>query len=342
MAAAPGRQTLDIEERLLTEGPRFSFVQALRLLRNHIVRASGGDVDSRALDRRVTVRPELSLSYPESDITTIEKMDEVPSRYRIEATFLGLYGAASPLPTFYTEDLLYERSDDHSIIRDFLDVLNAPLYAVYFGIWSKYRLYHGMVEHPDERLMLRLFSLLGFEGKAVRSRLDDPLGLVRYMGLFSQHPRSAAGLRSLLADRLGEPSLRIEQCVPRLADIPEDQRCRVGVSSCSLGTDAYLGAEMMDRTGKFRIRIERAGSGTLHDLLPDSPAFVDMANLVGIYNDQPLDWDMEFVIDSSEIEPARPGGGKWSRLGWNTWLGGGSGERVSVTVARAQNFPEDE
>ncbi len=184
-------------------------------------------------------------------------------------------------------------------------------------------------------MQLRLFSLLGFEGEAVRGRVGDPLGLVRYMGLFSQHPRSAAGLRSLLADRLEEPSLRIEQCVPRLAVIPDDQRCRVGVSSCRLGADAYLGAEMMDRTGKFRVRIERAGSDMLHSLLPDSPEFEDIAHLVGLYNDQPLEWDMEFVIAANEISPARPGGDRWSRLGWNTWLGGGSGEQVSVAIARA-------
>ena len=91
----------------------------------------------------------------------------------------------------------------------------------------------------------------------------------------------------------------------------------------------------MDRTGKFRIRIERSGSDTLHRLLPDGTEFADMAHLVGLYCDKPLEWDMEFVVSASEIKPARPGGTRWSRLGWNTWLGGGSGEHMTVTVARA-------
>jgi len=33
-------------------------------------------------------------------------------RFLITATFLGLYGVSSPLPTFYTEDLMDEASQD--------------------------------------------------------------------------------------------------------------------------------------------------------------------------------------------------------------------------------------
>ncbi len=325
MARKARRKTPDIKARLLGEGPRFSYVQAVRLLRYVIAHESVSPPDERQLESRLRVRPELSLSYPESDVSRVEEIPGETSRYAVEATFLGLYGAASPLPTFYTEDLLHERVDERSVTRDFLDILNNPLYTLYFRIWSKYRLLHRIVENPDGQTMERLFCLLGLGGETLRAHLPDPYGLLRYSGLTTHFPRSAEGLRALLSDRFGEPSLRIEQCVARMAVIPPDQRTVLGKSGNRLGGDALLGTEIVDRMGKFRIHLGPSGSETLHRFLPDRPDYGELTGLVRFYLDQPLDWDMEITIRGPEVQPAALGSPAWSQLGWNTWL---SSERL--------------
>ncbi|MHB9030388.1 MAG: type VI secretion system baseplate subunit TssG, partial [Candidatus Latescibacterota bacterium] len=284
--------------------------------------------------RRIRVRPELSLSYPESDITRIDTLPGDPSRFSIEATFLGLYGASSPLPTFYTEDLLHEQSDDRSATRDFLDILNSPLYIVFFKIWSKYRLFHRLVEHPDPDTLLRLFSLVGLAGETTRAQVSDAYGFLRYAGLTTLFPRSAEGLRALLSDRFEEPSLRIEQCASRAAAIPEDQRLLLGLSCNRLGENAYLGAEITDRMGKFMVAIGPAGADAFHRFLPDCPDHTEMSRLIGFYLDQPLSWDVRFTLRGGSIQPACLGGARWSQLGWNTWTFSEHpfGDTVAVTL----------
>ncbi len=324
MAGKAGKQTADIKRKLLREGPRYSFVQALRLLDSMIARESGASPDEEMFHSRLRVRPELSLTYPESDITRIERIAGDPDRYIIEATFLGLYGASSPLPTFYTEDLLEDRSADRSAGRDFLDILNEPMYALFFRAWSRFRLFHRVVERPDPDMLLRLFALAGLEGERLRSSVEDPYGFIRYAGLTTLFPRSAEGLRALLSDRLGEPGLRIEQCVLRTIPIPEGQRCALGRSGCRMGEDALLGTEIADRTGAFRVAVGPAGTETLHRFLPDGPVFREMRRMIKFAQDQPLAWDLEITLPTEEIHTAGLGTEHWSRLGWNTWVFSGN------------------
>jgi type VI secretion system protein ImpH len=335
MARKARGKTPGIKERLLREGPRFSYVQVARLLRYVITRESPAPTGERELESRLRVRPELSLSYPESDVSRVEEIPGEPSRYAIEATFLGLYGSSSPLPTFYTEDLLYEREDERSVSREFLDILNSPLYALYFRIWSKYRLLDRIVENPDAKTLERLFCLAGLSGETLHGQFPDPFGLLRFSGLTTHFPRSADGLRSMLSDRFGEPSLRIEQCVVRVAVIPPDQRTALGKTANRLGRDSLLGTEITDRMGKFRVHLGPAGGETLHRFLPDRPDHAEMAGLIRFYLDQPLDWDLEITLRGVDVQPACPGSPVWSQLGWNTWVFSEHvlGERVSVKIS---------
>lgn len=336
MARADRRSPPDLKTLLLEEGKRFSFVQALRLLHFLVKNEAEDAVDAHTLEKRIHCRPALSLDFPGTDITTITASGTAPETFDITATFLGLYGASSPLPTFYTEDLLHEQSDDKSITRDFLDIFNAPLYPLFFRGWGKYQLAYQIVEQADPDTIHRLFSLLGVESPLFQRRMSDPMALLRYIGLTTQSPRSAEGLRALLSDALQTPRLGIVQCVTRLASIPEDQRCRLGISGATLGHDSYLGVRITDRMGKFRVSIGAADGETLHRFLPNDVHFKKMTELIGFYLDQPLDWDLEITVAAGEIRHAGLGTDAWSRLGWNTWLfSGAPPDRESPAVFHA-------
>jgi type VI secretion system protein ImpH len=323
MAGKTGEQTADLKKRLLAEGHRFTFVQAVRFLVFLLRREEGADVDIHDIIKRIRVRPELSLSFPEADVTSIRALPGTPSRFSITTTFLGLYGAASPLPTFYTEDLLQERSQDQSVSRDFIDIFNSRIYSLYFAAWGHYRLFYKIVESRDAEALHRLYCLLGFEGGSLRDSLDDAFSLLRYIGLFSQRLRSAEGLRALLADALGEP-VEIEQAVERMAPISEDQRFYLGQRGNGLGETAYLGTEIADRMGKFRVRIGPLSAESFEKLLPGKPLFQKICSLIRYYLDQPLLWDADIVLAQEDLAVARLGEGPWSQLGFNTWVYSGS------------------
>jgi type VI secretion system protein ImpH len=321
-----------MKSTLLSQGQRFSFIQCMRLLRFYVRRACGRAVDEKELGRKIRVRPELSLNFPGTDIARIEQSDPASDRYRVTATFFGLYGASSPLPAFYTEDLLEESSEDRSITRDFFDIFNAPLYDLLFQLWGKYQLLDQIAETQDERALQRLYCLLGLENEFLRRRLKNPYRLLRCMGLATQLPRSAQGLCALIAGVLDQGDVQVLSCVERMAPIPETQRLWLGASGNTLGEDSVLGELAPDRMGKFRIRIGPCGADGLHDLLPDCEPFGEMTELIRFYLDQPLDWDLEIVLKPGEAEGIVLGRERWSRLGWNTWLVDEPPEDETVSV----------
>ncbi len=324
----------DLKTRLLDQGHEYAFFQALRLLRYQVRNEQGADADEKALSRHIRVRPELSLNFPGTDLAGIAQSASAPGRYSVTATFLGLYGASSPLPAFYTEDLLEERRNDRSIIRDFLDVINTPIYDLLFGIWRKYQLAPQIEEERDPRTMDRLYCLLGLGSGAFRNRLENPYHLLRYIGLATQLPRSAEGLRTLLADLLETADIEVIPCVERMAPVPAHQRLYLNQSGNILGENSVLGERVPDRMGQFRIRIASADGELLHRLLPDGELFEQIREMIRFYLDQPLDWDMEIILKPGEADGIILGREPWASLGWNTWLLAGpvSDEVLSVQL----------
>ena len=332
MAGADWRQTSDITEAVWKNAPAFSFVQALRLLLRLLRKQKGASLDDMELNRRLRIRPDLSLVFPGTDIVELQKRDEKPLAVQLTVSFLGLYGASSPLPTFYTEDLLREQAEDRSVTRDFLDIVHTPLYHLLFRCWSKYRLAYQIVEDANGDFIEYFFCLLGLSEQAFRCRFHSPERLLRYTGLCMQFPRSAEGLRAMLADALDLPVLEVIQCIDRLADIPQDQRLLLGVSANRLGETSVIGLQIADRTGAFRVRVGPVDGNTLHRLLPDGQAFGAMTELIIFYLDQSLVWDLELVLAPGQAHSAGLGTDKWSRLGWNTWVFSDMPPEATVSV----------
>ncbi|MFA5904085.1 MAG: type VI secretion system baseplate subunit TssG, partial [Desulfobacula sp.] len=223
----------EIMDKLFSKSSSFSFVQAIRLLLHSVPSNQTDEINkTEFLEKHIRIRPELSLRFPGTDISRIEKTGDDPLRYLITATFLGLYGTSSPLPTFYTEDLIEESKDDQSIKRDFIDILNYSIYPIFFKIWSKYRLFYKICEENDETVINMIYCLLGLEDRQLREQIHNTEKYFRYAGLTLQFPRSAEGLISVVEDCFSlKNKIRINQCVLRNVSIPKDQYSLLGISS---------------------------------------------------------------------------------------------------------------
>ncbi|MDY6951668.1 MAG: type VI secretion system baseplate subunit TssG, partial [Thermodesulfobacteriota bacterium] len=194
MAGQGGRSSLDLKLDLLKQGHAFSFFQVLRLLR--LFAPVLGEAEGAGVSRsnHIRIRPKLSLAFPPADVGSIEEVGDEAPRFLVTATLLGLYGPSSPLPTFYTEELMDEAAEDESVARDFVDIINHRLFLLLFRCWTKYRQFIHVVEERNGDYLERLFSLLGLGGETLRKDVADPHALLRYIGLFTQFPRSAVGL----------------------------------------------------------------------------------------------------------------------------------------------------
>lgn len=313
-----------LEAELLRQGHEFSFVQAMRLLRL----LAPGSPDPAAAHPTVRVRPELSLAFPAADLAGIERQGD---GYRVTARFLGLYGPASPLPTFYTEELIDEAREDSSAGRDLLDILSQRLFEFAAAGAAKYRLFFRTTEEGSADDLERLFSLAGLGQPELRRTLPEPRRWLRYAGLLGRSPRSALGLQTMVADALGVAA-KVTPCLPRRVPIPPAQRLAVGVAGSSLGIDTVVGSELDDRQGMFRLHLGPLSREQFAALLPGTPARRTLDLVVGLYLDIPLAWDVELTLAPGETPAACLGAAPGARLGWDAWLGPGPGDTPTRVV----------
>ena len=155
---------------------------------------------------------------------------------------------------------------------------------------------------------------------------------LRYMGLFSQHPRSASGLESIVSDFACVPSVEVEQCVRREVEIPRDQRTFLARLNHRLGENAVLGSTVADRSGKIVIRLCRLDAARFHALHPLTRLYEELRQLVRLYLTDPLEYELHAVLKQDEVRTTCPGNRDWACLGWNTWLFSGHASRQAVAT----------
>jgi len=316
MAGADRTAAANLERSILNQPRSYGYFQVYRLLRliGGLATAVNGDVE-----QRIHIRPNLTLAFPESDVDTIDRVED-GNAYRITSNFLGLYGVSSPLPTFYTEDLIDERSHDQSAQRDFVDIFNYSLYHLLFRAWSKSRPMIKIIEERDARFIDRLFAFIGLGDSRVRENLPEQQRLLRHIGLLTQFPRSALGLQTLLADALGGVRVKVTSCMPITVEIPEDQRLMLGRINGALGEDSYLGEEIEDRSTNILVRIGPVPYQIFHELLPGEELNSRLKFYTRFYTVNPVRTEVELVLERGQAKPARLGADDDARLGLDTWL----------------------
>lgn len=265
----------------------------------------------------LNIHPYLSLAFPASDIQNIKEYES--NKYDITANFMGLYGTGSPLPTFYTEELLEERDNDRSALEDFYKIFNSRQYEFYFSAWLKYKLSLRAVEAKDKNALDIYYSLIGKNYSSDFKKLKhiSRYELLRYSHLFVHKNRSAEGLRLFLSGLLGV-DIDIRQGVESVELIPQNQLNALGVINTTLDEDLHLGDTIWTLNSRFIIILKNLNQDDFHRLLPDSHNYKVLAEAVSVYLNEHLKWDVEYTLSEGHKETSL-GSDRWSNLGWNTW-----------------------
>ncbi len=304
---------LDIEDELFSNPRRFSFIQVIRILR---ILLSPEDNLSSALMKKIEVEPLLSLAFPGTDVVKIEKREE---KVGVIATFLGLYGPSSPLPVYYTEELIAEYLEEKRVKRDFFNIFNRPFFKLFVEVWCKYRLWIRLFDEKDEEGINFLFSFLGIDWRTQEEEKRELGELLAYAPLFSIRPRSALGLKGIISDFFEEDRVRVEECVPESSPIPREQRSSLGMVNSILGEDIFVGEEIVTLNLSVRIVVGPREKEKFFDIVPDSPAYNRLRRIVSLYLNQPIRCLLHLLVRPEDVEPISLGS-KWSQVGISTWL----------------------
>lgn len=320
MDGEAGHATPDLarlRNNLEKKASEFQFFQAVRLLRL-LIEAPPHEEAEGDLWQRVMIRPTLSLAFPPHDIESL-KWEGWAGKPLLDVNFFGLYGVASPLPTFYTEDLIEEKNEDGSAARDFLDILHGRLYPLLYEVWEKNRLSLRAYEKGEQEVENLFHAFTGFALPVFRA--IDPLApsSLRYAGILTQHARSARGLEAILSDVLGGLPVSVMQCVERNVEIPEEQRLILG-RSLALGEESLLGDYIPDRTNQVLIRIGPVDNEIFETLLPGQENLRKIAFWKEVYLLDPLMMEVEILLSDKAPRPIALGERSRNRLGVDAWL----------------------
>ncbi len=287
----------------------------------HRLRQAHPGLSEEALYEHLEFRANPSMGFPGTDIEQVEFVHEHGElRARLCINLIGLFGSASPLPTFYSEQALGDAPGDITT-RDFLDLFNNRLQRLLLPIWRKYRYQSRYRPGAGDAVSAHMFALVGLGQAPLREAGDLQWNrLLPYLGLISMRVQSAALLESTLRYYFQHREMHIEECVERRVEIDVEQQNRLGRANSQLGSSLVLGDRIRDRSGKFRIHIRDLDWEGFHDFLPGGKGYAALLTLVRFCLRTPLAHDLRLQLRRDAIHPLFLAGDNLCRLGWTSWL----------------------
>jgi type VI secretion system protein ImpH len=308
---------------------RFEFFQAVRLLRlmRRGAPAPGEGEEPRA--EPVRFASDVSLGFPPSDIARMHPPQENGDPPRLAVPFMGVASPASygSLPGAYTEFVREESRRKNAAPREFLDLFNHRMVALFFRAWEKHRfpiVYERSGGKEGELFEQGLFSLLGLGTPGIRARLPfSDLALLPWSGVVRRGTVPVDSLAKLMESFLDVP-VKIEQFVARWHVMEESETCPLGKGQGRLGQDAILGTRLCVSQFSFRVILGPLDRATYRRFLPPGDGFPRLREIVRFAAGAELDFDVRLHLRAKDVPHLRLGSRDPEdapRLGWLTWLG---------------------
>lgn len=344
MATYGWRDRRSVEDALFTEGHRFSFLQAVRLLEemrlrgNRTAPAEGADPDREVVRFRHAVR----MDFPPTDVEEVTKPAN-GGPVEMTVNVLGLAGAHGPLPPPVSELIVERAFRKDTAFRDFLDIFNHRLVSLLYRARKKYR--PALDPHgPDRgRVAKVLQAFLGLATPGLLGRMELPdRALLPYTGLVVDKQRSTVGLVRLLEDYF-EIKVAVLPFKGQWNEIQEDDLtyigCSVGLRPASsdssdqgrmeahttprnnvLGRSAVLAKRIWDEEASVEVQLGPLTLDQFVAFLPIGRSHHALVAAVRYYLRGELGFMFRLQIAAGEVPELRIGRAEAAFLGWTTWL----------------------
>ena len=219
--------------------------------------------------------------------------------------------------------------------RDFLDIFNHRLVALFWLAWAKHRPEIGRQFGFHNAVLRYMDHIVGLGTPALQARLHPKRGqaaaqrplpgaaITYFAGLISQRPHGERNIAQVVAAVVGAP-VTSTGCLGTWHPIPANGRTRLQRRGHRIGGDAVLGQRYWDRQTTLRLTIGPLGSDAFHALLPRTSQLRDLMELVRFLTGLALDLRVRLSLRADAIPPLHLGArdARRPQLGWNTWLGG--------------------
>lgn len=297
-----------LKDDLIQAPQEFDFYQAVYALQNQAKRAGQ---DNAAVGRDNFPNKE-AVRFSAAQLVgyagaPINKISPVLGSKQLDmaVTFMGLTGTNGVLPFHYTETVLQRmRHKDHAL-RDFFDMLNNRVIALYYRSWEKYRFAIGYEQNgcgATDPISVAISNLTGAE---------EELELY-FAGYFRHAVRNEANLRNMLTE-LVNGDVEIETLQGQWITMADDEVTRLcsrhqpeGTFAC-LGVNSMLGDQMWDLSSKVEIILKPTHAADFDRLKPNSANRKIIEKLVSGYLGPAIKSKLVVEADYDEIKKPRLG-----------------------------------
>lgn len=306
------QQRGNVVQALLDAPYRFEFFQAVRLLVEWL--AQKGIAPERALLDHVLFENALSFTFAPAQIAALSVDTGEALQVRLTPAFMGFLGVNGTLPVHYTETIYaYQTATRDEAPRAFLDMFSSRALALFYLAWRQHR-----VEH-DDAFLPQLLNLAGFQPGAGGAIGDETIA--QYAGVLVQRPVPPDVLARMLSDQLGLP-LVIDESIGSWINLAEKEQCALGQQNAGLGNDTLLGDRSWRPDLRAQIRIGPLCREQFEDALPGGTSAHVLEQLLRLFGNPTLSYDVRLTLKAEDIQPMRLSGGTApaARLGQDSFL----------------------
>lgn len=334
MASSKRQHASALRDLLVREGATFDFRQAVDILErtNVLQPARVGELGPVARES-VHFTHDPSFAFPTGDIASISEQPN-SSALTLSATFLGLLGSSSPLPTYFSEEVVLADADEAKRLRVVYDFLHHRLYSLFYRAITKYRFSASGRADGRDPFTQRAMSFVGVDPQAISDRGLSAAHLLGLAPLLSLGTRSARAMRVLLESTLPNVPVDVECFVHRMVILDDSERNSLGRRNMALGTSFTIGGRVEDRSGRFRTRLGPVSYETMETLMPGGEHHAVLRQIVDQFTGGVLEAEVEVILNEDTSPRFCLGKERGGRLGVSTTLGrrGKGGGRVRFTL----------
>jgi len=300
----------------------FSFFQALRRL--ECLCSSQPRVGRSTSPRQEAIRlgQDPAMDFAPATLSGVTR-GERGRRSRIAVRFFGLFGPNGPLPlhmTEYAQDRISHHAD-RSLVG-FADLFHHRMISLFYRAWADSNPAVSLDRPAEDQFAGYVNALIGLELPGLQDRDALPDCAKRfYAGRFSLQTRNAEGLVAMIQDYFAIP-VKIEEFVGDWLTLDEEDRCELGMDAdkASLGVTTVIGSKVWSAQHKFRVVLGPLGLASYERCLPRKDWWSQLIALVRNYVGDEYSWEVNPVLEHSEIPWLRLDGG--IALGLTSWLPG--------------------
>lgn len=310
--------------RLEADLHRMNFYRFCQLLeKRHPGRPLMGST-SHPADDPVRFAPHPGMGFPAGELKSVEyDEDDDNTPPVIRATFMGMYGVDSPLPTAYLDDIT-QRREGHDALQGFLDIFSHRILTQFYRIWRKYSYPATFEPGGTDSISQSLLGLVGLGIPGTANHIATPVSrFLALLGVLQQLGKTQEGIQALVSLLAPDTTVTVSPYCLRPVEVSQPLGF-YGDDDFLLDGNTPLGDEAMDASSQLLIALSTDNEQESQGWKPDGLLYQDFLVMLRVY----LGWRFKAKITLTTLTrllavPPLGEGSFW--LGMNGVLGAEEG-----------------